>query len=210
MQLIYFQRVGDRGWLLQRVIKSGEEYWRVGIWGWFGVGKLMACHRSAHCLPSDRPLMSANTVSRSRWSVSLHRFINVPGKRRRCTSLQVEPLSTCEETKRPRRRIPALDGLCIGQLLPCHDRSHGPNNRRHSTYEPAQPAELTPWALFAHKMPPNFWEAGHGLICVGSAQILFAKNFSHPGIEFGRNLLPSCFGVLQANSQVDIIMNCKP
>ena len=43
-------------------------------------------------------------------------------------------------------------------------------NRRHSTYEPAQPAELTPWALFAHKMPPNFWEAGHGLICVGSAQ----------------------------------------
>ena len=130
----------------------------------------MACHRSAHCLPSDRPLMSANTVSRSRWSVSLHRFINVPGKRRRCTSLQVEPLSTCEETKRPRRRIPALDGLCIGQLLPCHDRSHGPNNRRHSTYEPAQPAELTPWALFAHKMPPNFWEAGHGLICVGSAQ----------------------------------------
>jgi hypothetical protein len=42
--------------------------------------------------------------------------------------------------------------------------------RRHSTYEPAQPAELTPWALFAHKMPPNFWEAGHGLICVGSTQ----------------------------------------
>ena len=162
MQLMYFQRVGDRGWLLQRVIKSGEEYWRVGIWGWFGVGKLMACHRSAHCLPSDRPLMSANTVSRSRWSVSLHRFINVPGKRRRCTSLQVEPLSTCEETKRLRRRIPALDGLCIGQLLSCHGMSSWPSYRRHSTYEPAESAKPAQSALFATKMRQTFHQRATG------------------------------------------------
>ena len=56
-------------------------------------------------------------------------------------------------------------------------RSHGPNNRRHSTYEPAQPAELTPWALFAHKMPPNFWEEGQGLICVGSAFFIVSIPF---------------------------------
>jgi hypothetical protein len=53
--------------------------------------------------------------------------------------------------------------------------SPGPNNRRYSTYEPAQPAELPLWALFAHKMPPNFWEAGHGLIRVGSACFIAAN-----------------------------------
>src|SRR5271155_4231800 len=65
--------------------------------------------------------------------------------------------------------------------MPCH----GPNNRRHSTYEPAQPAELPPWALFAHKMPPNFWEAGHGLIRVGSAFFIA----SNP-ISLGARMLP--------------------
>jgi hypothetical protein len=47
--------------------------------------------------------------------------------------------------------------------------SPGPNYRRRSTYEPAQPAELPPRARFAPKMPPNSRERANGLICVGSA-----------------------------------------
>ena len=51
MQDKYFQRVGERGWLFQRVLRSCKEHRRIGIWGWSGVdetgpsGKLKM-HRS--------------------------------------------------------------------------------------------------------------------------------------------------------------------
>jgi hypothetical protein len=60
-----------------------------------------------------------------------------------------------------------------------------PNYRRHSTYEPAQPAELPPWALFAPKMPQISGKRATGLICVGSA-LFIASN----AISLGAKKLP--------------------
>jgi hypothetical protein len=81
--------------------------------------------------------------------------------------------------------------------------------RRHSTYEPAQPAETAQWAVFAGKMRAKLQPSDQRAGRVESTQVLFAEISTNPGFELGRDLLPSSFEALQAHSQVGNIMHCK-
>jgi hypothetical protein len=59
------------------------------------------------------------------------------------------------------------------------------------------------------KCRQNYNQVAKGLIVWNQPKFSLLKISTNPGLELGRDLIPSCFEVLQANSQVDIIMNFK-